>query len=127
VVNHQQYRELAHHVLASLSFFRLFPVPAVGARPSRREPATEHIVNADPSEPSHAHSEARADRDGALRQRERMGMQALAEGLPPADTRTQESERGAHVPLLLRRQVAHDATAVSPTAPGKLGSTPSSC
>ena len=87
----------------------------------------EYSIDADTSKTSDAYRDARADWQLALRERERMRVQRLCERLPPAGTRAQERERGADVLLFAGREVAHDATAVRPATPGKIGSTPSSC
>jgi hypothetical protein len=100
----------------------LFLMPAVGARPRGRVLPAEHVVDPNRGEPCHAHREARADRKLALRQGERVRAQRFAQRLPPACSRPEERERGPHVLLLARRQVAHDATASS----GNSGWIPSS-
>lgn len=99
----------------------------VGAGPGRQPFAREHCLHRYPEVPSKAQRQRRrhgstARRD--LRQRVRLIAQDLPERLPRSDAQTEDVQRGAYRPLLLRGQVVRRVHGI--TSRENSASTPSS-
>lgn len=99
-------------------------MPAVRTRPGRRIFPAENVIDPDPGKTRYPYRQARADRTA---ERGLVSVKRLREHGPPATADAQKANGGTHVLLLVGRKVAHEATAVRPATPGKLGSMPSSC
>jgi hypothetical protein len=93
-------------------------VPAMGARPWRREFPRKNVVYAHPRESRDAKRQGR--RASPLRRR-RSYSERFRERLPPTATHAQEAHGGSNMGRFFLREVAHDAT-VRPLAPGNAGS-----
>jgi hypothetical protein len=96
-------------------------VPAVRTRPRWRKPPGKEIINRDSDKPRNTNGHACAHCSVPHGEPRLMHAQDLGDRFPAAQADMEEPQRGAHVRLLLSREVAHDAPPIQ-----NFGSIPSS-